>query len=101
MQHDLVSITEIWRSDHMQTFCLAFLALLMRSDAFFVLSAYGEIWVLVVLLASVLQNLSVKSPVGLPRFKSITRLNKTPCSDLMFRVISSDFSPCCLLSEDK
>lgn len=61
---------------------------------------YEEIWA-VVLLALVLQNLSVKSPIGLTRLKSITRLNKMPCSDLMFHVISFDFSLSCLLSEGK
>lgn len=61
---------------------------------------YEEIWA-VVLLASVLQNLSVKSPIGLTRLKSITWLSKMPSSDLMFHVISSDFSLSCLLSEGK
>lgn len=67
----------------------------------FLLNQHYEEIRAVVLLASVLQNLSIKSPIVLTRFKSITWLNKMPSSDLMFHVISSDFSLSCLLSEGK
>lgn len=75
---------------------------LFSSDlVWFLLNQHYEEIRVVVLLASVLQNLSIKSPIVLTRFKSITWLNKMPSSDLMFHVISSDFSLSCLLSEGK